>query len=255
MTDLQTLFGLTGRVALVTGAGRGIGEAIARGLAAAGATVILHDKAISNTDKLRESLQACGHRAFSVEGDLSNKGQGCCLIKEAELLTGKIDILVINASAQINANLDQLDDSDLEFQIDVNFRSTVELLQTCLPSMASRGWGRVINIGSINQIRPKAVVTIYAATKAAQHNMIQSQAREYAKSGVLLNTLAPGLIDTERNAHTKEADPVAWANYAEQLNWMGRAGEAEEMVGAALFLASNACSFMTGENLVLSGGY
>ena len=120
--------------------------------------------------------------------------------------------------------------------------------------MADRGWGRVVNIGSINQLRPKGIVAAYAATKAATHNLIQSQARDYADRGVLLNTLAPGLVDTDRNADRKNSDPVAWENYVKDVNWMGRAGQPQEMVGAALFLASDACSFMTGEVVVVSGG-
>jgi NAD(P)-dependent dehydrogenase (short-subunit alcohol dehydrogenase family) len=113
----------------------------------------------------------------------------------------------------------------------------------------------VVSVGSINQLRPKSIVTAYAATKAAQHNIIQSQARDYAKHNVLMNTLAPGLVDTDRNADRRDADPAAWADYVRGLNWMGRAGRPEEMVGAAIFLASDACSFMTGESVVLSGGY
>jgi NAD(P)-dependent dehydrogenase (short-subunit alcohol dehydrogenase family) len=105
------------------------------------------------------------------------------------------------------------------------------------------------------QLRPKGVVSAYAATKAAQHNLIQSQARDYAQSNVLLNTLAPGLIDTDRNAGRRDNDPEGWAQYTRSLNWMGRAGQPSEMVGAAIFLASDACSFMTGEAIFLTGGY
>jgi NAD(P)-dependent dehydrogenase (short-subunit alcohol dehydrogenase family) len=145
-------------------------------------------------------------------------------------------------------------DEDFEFQIDVNLRSTIEMLQTCLPLMASRGWGRVVSIGSVNQAHPKAIVSAYAATKAAQHNLIRSQARDYATKGVLLNTLAPGLVDTDRNAARKSDDPEGWLNYSRQLNWLQRAGTPNEMVGAAVFLASDACSFMTGEEIFLTGG-
>jgi hypothetical protein len=120
---------------------------------------------------------------------------------------GPVDILVINASAQVNAVLADLAPEDLALQIDVNLRSTLEMLQAALPRMAARGWGRVVSLGSINQLRPKSIVTAYAATKAAQHNIIQSQARDYARHGVLLNTLAPGLVDTDRNADRRDADP------------------------------------------------
>ncbi|PLU82718.1 hypothetical protein BMJ22_10345 [Sinorhizobium medicae] len=109
--------------------------------------------------------------------------------------------------------------------------------------------------GAGGDLISKSIVSIYAATKAAQHNLIQSLARDYAPRGVLLNTLAPGLIDTDRNAARRDGDPEGWENYVRTLNWMGRAGAPDEMVGAALFLASNACSFMTGEAVVMSGGY
>ncbi len=252
---LQTIFGLDGRTALVTGSSRGIGAAIAEGLAAAGADVILHAQTEAATAPVAERIAEAGHETRSLACNLAEPGAGRRLIEEAEALAGGLDILIINASAQINAPLDALTDGDLDTQINVNLRSTIEMLQTCLPLMAGRGWGRVVGIGSINQARPKAIVTAYAATKAAQHNLLQSQARDYARYGVLLNTLAPGLIDTDRNRARKQADPDGWADYVRNLNWMGRAGEPEEMVGAAIFLASDACSFMTGETLFATGGY
>ena len=248
-------FRLTGRTALVTGSSRGIGAAIAEGLAGAGARVVVHGHSAEAAQPVADRIVAGGGEAWALGGDLAGRGAGGSLMREAERVAGHIDILVINASAQVNATLADMADEDLDLQIDVNLRSTVEMLRRCLPAMAARGWGRVVNIGSINQLRPKSIVTAYAATKAAQHNIIQSQARDYAKSNVLLNTLAPGLVDTDRNADRKAADPEGWDAYVRQLNWMGRAAAAEEMVGAALFLASDACSFMTGETIVMSGGY
>jgi NAD(P)-dependent dehydrogenase (short-subunit alcohol dehydrogenase family) len=255
MTTLDSVFGLHGRVALVTGSSRGIGAAIARGLAGAGASVIVHGQSEASTIETRAAIEREGGRALALSGDLGARGAGRRLVEAAEDLAGSLDILVVNASAQVNADLAHLTEEDFDTQVAVNLRSTVEMLQSCLPRMAARGWGRVVNIGSINQMRPKAVVTAYAATKAAQHNIIQSQARDYARHGVLLNTLAPGLIDTDRNAARKQGDPQGWDDYVRNLNWMGRAGEPSEMVGAAIFLASDACSFMTGETVVLSGGY
>lgn len=251
---LEQLFGLHGRTALVTGSSRGIGAAIAYYYAAAGGEVFVHG---TNPDTVRpvvESIRTNGGAAHGLSSDLSAAGSGRRLVEEAESVSGKLDILVINASAQINATLENATLEDLEHQVAVNIRSTVELLQAALPGMAGRGWGRVVNIGSINQLRPKGMVAAYASTKAATHNLIQSQARDYADRGVLLNTLAPGLVDTDRNAEWKNSDPVAWANYVKDEIWMGRAGKPHEMAGAALFLASNACSFMTGEVVVVSGG-
>jgi NAD(P)-dependent dehydrogenase (short-subunit alcohol dehydrogenase family) len=251
---LETIFGLTGRTALVTGSSRGIGAAIAEGLAGAGARVIVHGSRPRAADGTLERIHAAGGAALQIDADLAAPGAGRDLIERAEAM-GPVDILVINASAQVNAVLADLSSEDLALQIDVNLRATLDMLQAALPLMAARGWGRVVSLGSINQLRPKSIVTAYAATKAAQHNIIQSQARDYARQGVLLNTLAPGLVDTDRNADRRDADPAAWDEYVRGLNWMGRAGHPEEMVGAAIFLASDACSFMTGETLVLSGGY
>lgn len=251
---LETVFGLKGRTALVTGSSRGIGAAIAKGLAGAGAHVILHGTSAGGAAGVQKHISSMGGTAQELAADLSAPGAGRELIKRAEAIA-PLDILVINASAQINATLADLTPEDLAFQFSVNLGSTVDMLQTALPLMTARKWGRVVSIGSVNQLHPKGIVTVYAATKAAQHNLIQSQARDYARENVLLNTLAPGLIDTDRNAHRRDSDPEAWEEYARTLNWMGRAGQPEEMVGAAIFLSSQACSFMTGETVFLTGGY
>lgn len=251
----KNLFSLVGRTALVTGSSRGIGAAIARGFAAHGARVVLHGQLAGATTTIEREIAEAGGVAVSVHGELSHLGAGRDLIANAEAAAGPLDIVVVNASAQINSEFGGVSDADFQLQVEVNLRSTFEMMQAVLPSMAARGWGRVVNIGSINQARPKPIVAVYAATKAAQHNLMQSLARDYAKRGVLLNTLAPGLVDTDRNAGRRDADPEAWTNYVRNLNWMGRAADAEEMVGAALFLASDACSFMTGETIILSGGY
>lgn len=251
----NSVFDLTGRTALVTGASRGIGAGIAKGLAGAGARVFVHGQTQASTAATTASIQDTGGTAHAIFGDLSQPSMGQQLVETCEAQAGQLDILVINASAQVNASLAELRDDDLNFQIDVNLRSTIDMMRTSLPLMAARGWGRIVSIGSINQSGPKPVVTAYAATKAAQHNLIQSQAREYAQTGVTLNTLSPGLIDTDRNADRKTRDPEGWATYLKTANWMARAGTIDEMIGASMFLASDASSFMTGEVLTLSGGY
>ena len=216
--------------------------------------MVVHGQTAQSTVEVEAQILNTGGRAWSLARNLAERNAGTKLIEEAERLTGGIDILVINASAQINATLERLDQDDLAFQLDVNLRSTVDLLQACLPRMAERGWGRIVSIGSVNQLRPKDIVTGYAATKAAQHNIIQSQAREFARKGVLMNTLAPGLVRTDRNRDRRESDPEGWQRYVGSVNWMGREGQPEELVGAAIFLSSDACSFMTGETVFVTGG-
>ena len=248
------LFNLEGRRALVSGSSRGIGSAIAEGLSSFGAEIVLHGMTPGATDEVALKIKNAGGICHAVACDLSEAGAGARLMEEAEKRVGGIDILVINASAQINGQIETISDESFDIHVAVNLRSTVDMLQVCLPKMRDRGWGRVVSIGSLNQARPKPIVTMYAATKAAQHHLIQSLAQQYARSGVLLNTLAPGLVDTDRNADRRDADPDSWDAYLKQVNWMGRAGHVDEMVGAAVFLSSNACSFMTGEAIVMSGG-
>lgn len=253
--NYQQIFDLSGRVALVTGSSRGIGAAIAKGLADFGASVALHGSAESPPAlKLRDAIRSEGRASDMFVNDLSAPKAGSRLIKDVFRQFGRLDILVINASAQINEPIDAVTEATLSKQLRVNFQATVEMLQSALPIMTKAQWGRVVNIGSVNQRSPKAIVSVYAATKAAQHNLIASQAREYAKHGVLLNTLAPGMVDTDRNADRKTADPKAWKEYVSGLNWMGRAASVDEMVGAAVFLSSPACSFMAGESIYLTGG-
>lgn len=253
--SLVELFGLRGKTALVTGSSRGIGQAIAIALAEAGAVVFVHGRKQGSADRTRKIIEAFDGYAHALSGDLSKAGMGTALVEKAEAAASRLDIVIINASAQLDGGLVETSEEELEFLLKVNLISTVEILQFCLPRMASRGWGRVVNVGSVNQSRPNPRVSGYAAIKAAQHNLVQSQARQYAKTGVVLNTLSPGLVKTDRSTKRFKGNKKAWKEYAQNWNWMGRAGLPKEMAGAAVFLSSPACSFMTGEVISLTGGY
>ncbi|TKB43067.1 SDR family NAD(P)-dependent oxidoreductase [Thalassotalea mangrovi] len=251
------LFSLAGKRALITGAGRsdGIGAAIAKGLADCGAEVIIHDHLI-DTAEVATRIRESGGKCHTLSQDLSVKNAGRDLIASAYQRFGDIDILVLNASYQVVGDFADVSNDDFEQQININLRSNFEILQDILPRMKHQGWGRVVNIGSVNQRSPKSIVSIYAAAKAAINNLIQSLARDYAAANVLLNTVAPGLVDTypQKRANDPQAEQ-AWDDYARQLNWVGRAAQPEEIVGAVLYLASPACSFMAGESLFVTGGF
>lgn len=252
----KLMLDLTGKTALVTGAGRknGIGAAIAYGLGQAGADVIIHDVNPIEPEIL-QTFDAAKISVHSFVSDLSLKGSSEQLISALTEQFGVLDIVVLNASYQVLKPLSEQNMTEIEHQIQLNFVSQVTMLQSVLPLMQQQGWGRVVNIGSINQAAPKPIVPIYAATKAATHNLIQSLAKEYASSDVLLNTIAPGLIDTypEERAGALLATKQ-WDDYAKQLNAFGHAGKPEDIVGAAVYLASPACSFMTGETMFITGG-
>lgn len=254
-------FSLEGRTALVTGGAMSMGRAIAIGLAEAGADVAIQtapaaDAALNLGDaaeKTRAAIVALSRRCPVIAADFVEPGAAARAVKEAEAALGHIDILVVCASIQVRQPLAAIGTTDIDRQVAINFSSTIELLQAAVPAMAQRGWGRVLSIGSVNETRPDPELAVYAALKTAQHNLIINLARQYADRGVLLNTIAPGLVATERNRWRRQ-DLDDWARIQHGINPMHRAAEPEEIVGAALLLCSDAASFITGANLEMTGG-
>ena len=254
-------FGLAGRRALVTGSSVSLGRAIALGLAEAGADVAIQgDRAADAAFGLPEAaaqaqaqITALGRRSLAIAADFRTAGEAARSVEDAIAGLGGVDILVICASVQSRAELAGVERVEIYRQVAINFAATFELLQAALPGMAERGWGRVLSIGSVNQVRPEPQLGIYAALKAAQHNLIINLAQQYAALGVTLNTLSPGLIATERN-RWRRRDEEAWAKMERDANPMSRAGAPEEMVGAALMFCSDAGAFMTGVDLQAAGG-
>ena len=255
------LFSLAGRHALVTGGSMGMGRAIALTLAEAGADLAVQaapgaDARLGLPDAAavtRDAIAALGRRCVVIKADFAIAGDATRTATEAQAALGRIDVLVICASAQAREALAEISAAELQSQFAINFAATVELLQAAVPPMAERGWGRVLSIGSVNEWRPEPTLGVYAALKAAQHNLIINLAREYAGRGVVLNTLAPGLVATERN-RWRQQDAADWARIQQAANPMRRAGRPEEIAGAALLLCSDAASFITGANLQATGG-
>lgn len=254
-------FSIAGRRALVTGGSIGIGRAIALGLASAGADVAIQyapeaDAAVARPDAASETcaaIGAMGRRSAAVAADFAVAGEPRRVIDHVRRDLGGIDILVICASVQTRCSFAEITRTALDQQVAVNFAATVDLLQAVLPDMAGGKWGRVLSIGSVNQTAPEPELAVYAALKAAQHNLIVNLAGQHARDGVTLNTLSPGLIATDRNRARRE-DPAAWQAIQAAANPMRRAGDPEDVVGAALLLCSDAGSFITGINLQVDGG-
>jgi glucose 1-dehydrogenase len=255
------LFDMTGRCALVTGGSVSIGRAIALGLAAAGADVAIQfspaaDAAFGLPDAAAATsadIASLSRRSLAIAADFAKPGEASRSVAEASSAFGKLDILVICASIQKNQDFQSVSHEDIARHVGINFDATIELLQAALPAMAARGFGRVLSIGSVNQLRPKAELPVYAALKSAQHNLVINLAAQYAGSGVTLNTLSPGLIATERN-RWRRTDAADWQAFERTANPMRRAGRPDEMVGAALLFCSDASSFITGADLQATGG-
>jgi NAD(P)-dependent dehydrogenase (short-subunit alcohol dehydrogenase family) len=254
-------FSMQGRRALVTGGSISIGRSIALAFADAGADVAIHhamtaDVAFGKPGAAQDTAREIGERgtrAVVIEADFERPGEARRTVRDAAKALGAVDVLVVCASIQYRTAFDEVTPEQIERQIQINLRASIELLQEALPPMKARGWGRVLTIGSINQTRPEGELSIYAALKSAQHNLCINLARQYAPFGVTVNNLSPGLIATERN-RWRRVDAQDWARIEQSSSPMQRAGTPDEMAGAALLLCSDAGSFITGADLQATGG-
>jgi glucose 1-dehydrogenase len=242
-------FSLSGKTALVTGSSRGIGAAIARGLAQAGAKVAVHCASRrAEAQAVADEIAGC-----VVVADLADPDAPQHVFDETVRQLGRVDILVSNASIQIRHPWNEITRAEFDQQVTVNWRASFELIQLVLPGMVERGWGRVLTVGSVQEIVPHREMLIYGATKAAQTHMVVNLAKQVAAAGVTVNNLAPGVIATDRNAEVL-ADP-ATVKRIEQRIAAGRVGEPGDCVGAALLLCSEAGRYITGQTLFVDGGF
>jgi NAD(P)-dependent dehydrogenase (short-subunit alcohol dehydrogenase family) len=247
-------FDLSGRTALVTGARREIGRAIAIAFARQGAQLAVHhadtEEEARDADSVVREIREAGGRAAPFGADFAHDAAGARLATEVTAAMGPVDILVLNASIELPEDFRAVDRAGFDRQVAVNLRATLELLQSLLPAMAKRGWGRVMTIGSVQQIIPHPAMLVYAGTKAAQHNWVINLARQFGERGVTLNNLAPGAILTARN---REQLAIEGEAIRARIP-LGRFGQPDDVVGAALLLCSDAGRYITGANLFVDGG-
>ncbi len=249
MTAFAELFSLEGKRALVTGSSRGIGKAAAFALAEAGAHVILHGSRESAA--LKETLEQARANGWSVEsvtGDL-----GCADDLEKILAsTVPADILVLNASAQKYGTLEEFTPEAFDAHFAVNVKNSLRLIQAFLPAMQEKKWGRVIALGSVNQWKQSPRLVIYSATKSALANVMQNCARKYACDNITFNTIAPGVMATDRNAEVL-SDPATVEKIMTVIP-AKRFGTPDDCAGLVLLLASDAGAYITGTDIPVAGG-
>jgi NAD(P)-dependent dehydrogenase (short-subunit alcohol dehydrogenase family) len=254
MLDFRALYSLAGRTALVTGASRGIGAAIARVLGQMGANVAVNHLADADAaHAVVSDIEAAGRSAAAFDVDVARRDVATSLVAAAEDALGPLDVLVVNAARSVQALLEDVRDEDVDAQIETNFKATVRLLNAVVPAMAQRGFGRVVTIGSIVQAAPLATLPIYGAMKAAHDHLVRDMAVRWATSGVTFNNVSPGLIRTERNAW-RRAPGGDWDAFARTCSPMARAGEPEEVACAVAMFCAPGASFVTGTNLYVAGG-
>ena len=248
------MFDLTGRVAVVTGASRGIGEAIAKAYAQQGARVVVSSRKLEGCVAVAQAISEAGGEAVAIACHIGDMDALHALFAQVEQRFGRLDVLVNNAAT--NPYYGHILDTDLgAFQktVDVNIRGYFYASVLAGRLMRAGGRGSIINVASVNAVRPGPMQGIYSITKGAVLNMTKSFARECGPEGIRCNAILPGLIRT-KFAGALLADEKQLKHYVGD-NPLRRVGEPQDLAGAAVFLASDASSYVTGEFLVVDGGF
>lgn len=234
-----------GKKVLITGSTQGIGLEIARQFSQCGAVVFINGAA--SEEKINNVVKSISNSRPAL-CDLSNPDCAEILYE----ITGDIDILILNASIQYRKAWDEISDEEFDRQIAVNFKSSLKLIQKYVPYMKEQKWGRVVTVGSVQQAKPHKDMLVYAATKAAQNNMVMNLAKQLAPFNITVNNVAPGVIETPRNF-----DALADEEYVKTVLAgipCGHTGESKDCAGIMLLLCSDEGKYMTGENIFIDGG-
>jgi NAD(P)-dependent dehydrogenase (short-subunit alcohol dehydrogenase family) len=246
-------FSLAGKVAVVLGGTAGIGRGISRSFADAGADVVASGRRQDVVDAVAAELELKGHATLRVVSDVCKRSSLEELLQQTLQKFGKVDILVNCAAKIARAPTLSFPEEEWDQILDTNLTGTLRACQVFGKHMLDRKYGRIINIASLNSFVSLAEVAAYAASKAAVVSLTRSLAVEWSRHGVLVNAIAPGVFRTEFNQKLLDGTPRG--HELLMRTPMGRFGQANEVAGAAVYLASDAASFVTGQTLVIDGGF
>lgn len=246
------LFSLAGKTALITGSSQGIGETIAQGYVQSGAAVIINGRSADKVHAAAERLRATGATVHELPFDVTDHAGVRAAVDGFEAKTGPIDILVNNAGMQHRGPLEDFPEEAFDRLMQTNVKSVFSVGQAVARHMIARGAGKIINIASIQTALARPTIAPYTASKGAVANLTKGMATDWAAKGLNINAIAPGYFDTEINA-ALVADPefTAWIG---KRTPAGRWGQLPELQGAAIFLASDAASYVNGQTLFVDGG-
>ena len=248
-----SLFDLSGKTAIVTGSSRGIGRAIAEELAAHGATVVISSRKQDACEEVAAGIKEAGGRAIAIAASISDKAALQHLVDETRRQLGRIDVLICNAASNpYFGPMAGITDDQFRKIMDNNVLSNHWLSSMVAPEMVERGEGSIVIVSSVGGITSSTVIGAYNISKAADLQLVRNLAAEFGSSGVRVNAIAPGLVRTDfARALWENPDILKSVTKVAALR---RIGEPREIAGAAVFLASQAGSFVTGQTLVVDGG-
>lgn len=246
-------FDLTGRVAVVTGASRGIGAAIAQALAGAGARVVLASRKMEELEAMAESIRGSGGEALAVSCHTGRAAEVEALAARAVEAFGGVDVLVNNAATSPHFGpIVEAEESHWDKTFEVNVKGYMHAIRACVPRMRERGGGSIVNVASVAGMVPHSGLGVYGVSKAAVLMLTKTLAIELARDKIRVNAIAPGLIET-RFSEALRASPEMVERALRAIP-QRRIGQPEDLAGAALYLAGDASRFMTGATLVVDGG-
>lgn len=246
------LFDLTGQVAIVTGTSRGLGQYFAMALAKAGADLVLTSRTLESLAPFEAEIKTLGRRVVSLELDVRNQKSIEKMAVDAQAAFGQIHILVNNAGCNIRKPALEVQWEDWNKILDTNLRGTFFVAQAVARGMIARGYGRIVNIGSVTCVAGYAGLAPYGASRGGVRQMTMSLADDWGKHGVTVNCLAPGWFRTEQNKVLYENQE--WVDYLVDRIPVRRPGLPHDLDGAVVFLASEASRYVTGQTLLVDGG-
>ena len=251
---IQPRFTLNGKIALVTGASKGIGEAIARGLAEFGAKVVVSSRDQGAVDQVASAFRADGLDAIAIAANIGNPADLNRLAEATVKSAGGIDIVVNNAAANpVFGPIQETDERAFNKIMEVNLKGPFELCKQLRPVMRDRGGGSIINIASIGGLTPERFIGIYSVSKAALNSLTRAMAQDWGKDNIRVNAICPGLIKTRFSEALWNNDATV-RRFIERTP-LGRIGQADDIAGLAVFLACDAAAYCSGGIYMVDGGY
>ncbi len=245
-------FDLSGRVAMVTGASRGLGQYFGRALALAGADLIITSREVTSLSPFVEEINSLGRKCLPLALDVRSLESINRCVEDAHLHYGKIDILINNAGCNIRKPATDVTWDDWNLILDTNLRGTFFTAQAVATRMIPRAYGRIINIGSVTCVFGYAGLAAYGASRGGVKQMTMSLADDWGKHGITVNCLAPGWFKTDQNKVMY--DDQEWVDYLVDRIPLKRPGRPNDLDGAVVFLSSDASAYITGQTLIVDGG-